>query len=204
MLPGQDAIYYITAESYLTAKHSPQLEVFNQKGIEVLLLSDQIDEWLINSLTEFDGKKLQSVAKGDLDLSKLGDDTEKKDETAPEDFAELITRMKEALTEKAQDVRLTHRLTTSPSCIVGDDSAMTLQMQKMLQAAGHHMPAPKPIFEINPKHALVIKLKGIEDNTQFKAWAEILFEEALLADGRQLEDPAGFVQRLNRILEQLH
>jgi molecular chaperone HtpG len=202
MVPQQDTIYYITAESYVTAKHSPQLEAFNQKGIEVLLLTDPIDEWLVNSLTEFEGKKLQSVAKGDLDLSKFENEQQKEEqEKLAGDFTETIKALKETLADKVQDVRITHRLTSSPSCVVNEEDGFTAQMQKMLQAAGHALPAQKPILEINPKHKLVLKLKAEKGSTQFKEWAELLFDEAILAEGRQLADPAAFVQRLNRLLE---
>ena len=200
----QDKIYYITADSYLTAKHSPQLEVFNKKGVEVLLLSDPIDEWVVNSLPEFEGKKLQSVAKGDLDLGKLADeDTKKQQEQLDKDYADLITRVQKVLENKASAVRLTYRLTTSPSCIVSDDSAMGLQMQRMMEAAGHRMPAAKPIFELNPEHKLIQKLNNVTDEEKFSEWSHVLFDEALLAEGGNLEDPAQFVQRLNRLLEAL-
>lgn len=200
----QDIIYYITAESYLTAKHSPQLEVFTKKGVEVLLLSDPIDEWVVNSLPEFEGKKLQSVAKGDLDLGKLTDDeTKKQHEQLDKDYADLVKRVQKVLENKVKDVRLTYRLTTSPSCIVSDESAMSMQMQRMMEAAGHKMPAAKPIFELNPEHKLVQKLNTVTDEEKFSEWSHVLFDEALLAEGGSLEDPAQFVQRLNRLLEAL-
>jgi molecular chaperone HtpG len=200
----QDKIYYITADSYLTAKHSPQLEVFTKKSVEVLLLSDHIDEWVVNSLPEFEGKKLQSVSKGDLDLGKLADeDTKKQQEQLDKDYADLITRVKKVLENKVSDVRLTYRLTTSPSCIVSDDSGMGLQMQRMLEAAGHKMPAAKPIFELNPEHKLVQKLNGVTDEEKFSEWSHVLYDEALLAEGGSLEDPAQFVQRLNKLLVEL-
>ena len=203
----QDKIYYITADSYLTAKHSPQLEVFTKKNVEVLLLSDPIDEWVVNSLPEFEGKKLQSVAKGDLDLGNLADDdTKKQHEQLDKDYADLLTRVQKVLENKASAVRLTYRLTTSPSCIVTDDSAMGLQMQRMMEAAGHKMPAAKPIFELNPEHKLIQKLNALidkADEEKFSEWSHVLFDEALLAEGGSLEDPAQFVRRLNRLLEAL-
>lgn len=206
MQKGQEKIYYITAESYMTAKHSPQLEVFKEKKIEVLLLSEPVDEWLVSHLTEFEGKQLQSVAKGDLNLDNLDDKDAKKDEKSKEaqdkEFASIITQMKEALGEGVKEVRLTHRLTNSPACVVADDSDMGLQMQKMMQAAGHAMPPSKPILELNPKHALITGLKTQADDDQFKEWSHVLLDQAILADGGHLEDPAGFVQRLNKLLEQ--
>lgn len=200
----QDKLYYITADSYLTAKHSPQLEVFNKKGVEVLLLSDPIDEWLVNSFPEFEGKKLQSVAKGDLDLGKLTDEgTKQQQEQLDKDYAELVKRVQKVLENKVKEVRLTYRLTMSPSCIVSDDSAMGMQMQRMMEAAGHKMPAAKPIFELNPEHKLVQKLNTVTDEENFSEWSHVLFDEALLAEGGSLEDPAQFVQRLNRLLEEI-
>jgi molecular chaperone HtpG len=207
MQTGQDKIYYITAESYLTAKHSPQLEVFKAKNIEVLLLSDPVDEWLVTHLTEFDGKSLQSVAKGDLNLDNIDkaedDNAENKEskEKQEEEFSGVIKQIKEALGDNVKEVRLTHRLTTSPACVVGDENDFGLQMQKMLQAAGHAMPASKPILEINPKHSLIKALKTQTDDEKFKQWSMVLLDQAILADGGHLHDPAGFVQRLNSLLE---
>ena len=206
MQKGQEKIYYITAESYMTAKHSPQLEVFKEKNIEVLLLSEPVDEWVVSHLTEFDGKPLQSVAKGNLNLDNLDDKDAKKDEKSKEEqdkeFASILTQMKEALGEEVKEIRLTHRLTNSPACVVSDDSDMGLQMQKMLQAAGHAMPPSKPILELNPKHALIKGLKSQTDDDKFKEWSHVLLDQAILADGGHLQDPAGFVQRLNKLLEQ--
>lgn len=206
MQKGQDKIYYITAESYMTAKHSPQLEVFKEKNIEVLLLSEPVDEWLVTHLTEFEGKQLQSVAKGDLNLDNLDEEDKKKDEKSKEEqdkeFSSVITQMKEALGESVKDIRLTHRLTNSPTCVVGDETDMGLQMQKMLQAAGHAMPASKPILELNPKHTLITALKSQTDDDKFKEWSHVLLDQAILADGGHLQDPAGFVQRLNKLLEE--
>ena len=204
MQKKQDKVYYITAESYVTAKHSPQLEVFDAKGIEVLLLTEPVDEWLTSYLTEFDGKSLQSVAKGDLDLNKSDKEEDKKDKEKLEgDFASVVTQVKEALGDKIADVRLTDRLTSSPTCIVSEESAMGLQMQKMMAAAGQAMPPTKPIFELNPKHKLVENLKAQTDDAQFKQWSEVLLDQAILAEGGHLDDPAGFVQRLNGLLEKV-
>lgn len=206
MQKGQEKIYYITAESYMTAKNSPQLEVFKEKKIEVLLLSEPVDDWLVSHLTEFEGKQLQSVAKGNLNLDNLDDKDTKKDDTSKEEqdkeFASILTQMKEALGEEVKEIRLTHRLTNSPACVVGDDSDMGMQMQKMMQAAGHAMPPSKPILELNPKHALIAGLKTQTDDDKFKEWSHVLLDQAILADGGHLEDPAGFVQRLNKLLEQ--
>jgi molecular chaperone HtpG len=204
MQKNQEKIYYITAESFTTANNSPQLEVFKKKNIEVLLLTDPVDEWLATHLPEFDGKSLQSVAKGDLDLSKLGDadKTPEKDKKEKEKgFESVIKQIKDVLKDKAKDVRLTDRLTSSPTCVVGDDSDMGLQMQKMLQAAGHAMPAAKPIFELNPEHKLIEGLKEETDDERFAEWTHVLFDQAILADGGHLDDPAGFVSRLNALLE---
>ena len=203
MQKGQDKIYYITAESYMTAKHSPQLEVFNKKGIEVLLLTDPVDEWLTNYLTEFEGKTLQSVAKGELDLEKSDKKTDPETKKKLEDdFASTLKQIKTVLGEKIAEVRLTDRLTSSPACIVGDDSAMGMQMKKMFAATGQAMPEEKPIFELNPKHKLIQNLKKETDDQQFKQWSEVLLDQAILAEGGHLKDPAGFVQRVNKLLEQ--
>jgi molecular chaperone HtpG len=201
MKDGQDKIYFITADAYLTAKHSPQLEVFVKKGIEVILLSDPVDEWLTSHLTEFDGKQLQSVAKGDLDLDKMDDkETKETKEKQADEFASMLKQIQEVLQEKVKEVRLTDRLTTSPSCIVSDENDMGLQMQKMLQASGHSMPAPKPILELNPDHSLIKSLHTQSDDETFSEWSHVLLDEAILADGGHLDDPAGFVQRLNKLL----
>ena len=204
MQQGQDKIYYITAESYMTAKHSPQLEVFNAKDIEVLLLTDPVDEWLVSYLTEFDGKTLQSVAKGDLDLSKMEKKEDKEvKEKLENDFASVVKQVKEVLGDKVNEVRLTDRLTTSPACVVSEESAMGIQMQKMMAAAGQAMPTSKPIFELNPQHKLIENLKIQTDDEQFKKWSEVLFDQAILAEGGHLDDPAGFVQQLNGLLEKV-
>jgi molecular chaperone HtpG len=201
MKEKQDKIYYITAESFAAAKNSPHLEVFKKKGIEVLLLTDRVDEWLTNSLTEFDGKQLQSVAKGDLDLGELEDEQEKqaKEETN-KNFEALTERVKTTLGDKVKEVRITHRLTDSPACLVADSNDMSANLERMLKAAGQEVGGSKPIFELNPEHPMVIRLKDEQDDARFEDWSSILFDQALLAEGGQLEDPASYVKRLNTLL----
>ena len=202
MKDKQDKIYYITAESFASAKNSPHLEVFSKKGIEVLLLTDRVDEWMTNSLTEFDGKQLQSVAKGDLDLGELEDEAEKKaQEETDKNFEDLIERVKKTLGDKVKDVRITHRLTDSPACVGADSNDMSANLERMLKAAGQQMgPDTKPIFELNPEHPMVERLKEESDDSRFDDWSSILFDQALLAEGGQLEDPASYVKRLNELL----
>ncbi|QRN03787.1 molecular chaperone HtpG [Legionella sp. MW5194] len=197
MKDGQDKIYYITASSYNAAKHSPHLEIFKKKGIEVLLLSDRIDEWLVGYLSEFEGKKLQSISKGKIDL-----DQEERPEVKEkeESLAPMLKHIKEVLGERVKDVALTHRLTDSPACVVADDKDMGLEMQRILQAAGQQVPMTKPIFEINPEHALVKRLHSLNDDEQFAEWVIVLFEQAVLAEGGQLDNPADFVSRVNKLL----
>ena len=196
---GQDKIYYVTAETFLAAKNSPHLEVFRKKGIEVLLLSDRVDEWVVSNLTEFEGKQLVSVAKGGLDLGKLEDDAEKKEkESAADEYKDLLKKIQDALGDKVKEVRVTHRLTDSPSCLVSDDHDMSAHMSRILKAAGQSTPGSKPILEINPKHLLVQKLKY--EDAKFADWVSLLFDQALLAEGGTLEDPAGFVKRMNQML----
>ncbi|MFZ1386583.1 MAG: molecular chaperone HtpG [Thiolinea sp.] len=201
MKEGQDKIYYITADSHMAAKNSPHLEVFRKKGIEVLLLSDRVDEWLTNSLHEFEGKQLQSVAKGALDLSKLDSEEDKEEQKkAEEQSKNLVTHIKEALNEKVEDVRVSHRLTSSPSCIVLNDRDMALYMQHLLKQAGHEMPSTKPVLEVNPSHPLLARMEAETDDERFSEWASVLLDQAILAEGGQLEDPAGFVHRLNKLM----
>jgi molecular chaperone HtpG len=201
MKEKQEKIYYITAESFAAAKNSPHLEVFRKKGIEVLLLTDRVDEWLTNSLTEFDGKQLQSVAKGDLNLGELDDEEEKKaNEEVDKNFKELVDRVKESLGEQVKDVRVTHRLTDSPACLVVDEQDMSANLERMLKAAGQEVGGTKPIFELNPEHPMVVRLKDETDETRFADWSSILFDQATLAEGGQLEDPASYVKRLNELL----
>ena len=199
MKPEQDKIYFVTADGWTAAKNSPHLEIFRKKGLEVLLLTDRVDEWMLSFLTEFEGKQLVSVAKGDLDLGKLEDETEKKqkEETATE-YKDLVEKMKTALSEKAQDVRITFRLTDSPACLVSGDDELSGNLLRMLKASGQAAPESKPILEINPHHPLVQRLK-YEDG-KFNDWSSILFDQALLAEGGTLTDPAGFVKKLNDML----
>ncbi|MCE2690943.1 MAG: molecular chaperone HtpG [Rubrivivax sp.] len=198
MKEGQDAIYYITADTLAAAKGSPQLEVFKKKGIEVLLLTDRVDEWMLSHLHEFDGKPLQSVAKGAFDLGKLQDEEEKKQaEAAAESFKPVLERLQAALKDRAKDVRASTRLVDSPACLVVEDGAMSGHLARMLKQAGQSAPETKPILEVNPGHALVKKL---ESDAQFDDLAHLLFDQAVLAEGGQLEDPAAHVQRMTRLL----
>ena len=200
MKEGQDAIYYVTADSFAAAKNSPHLEIFRAKGVEVLLLAERVDEWMMSHLTEFDGKKLQSVAKGDLDLGKLADEEEKKEQAQEADaFKDFTAKIKETLGEQVKEVRVTHRLTSSPACLVAGEHDMSGNLERLLKAAGQHVPMSKPILEINPKHALVQRLKAQADGDKFGDWSRILFDQALLAEGGQLDDPAAFVRRLNEL-----
>jgi molecular chaperone HtpG len=199
MKEGQEKIYYVTAETFTAAKNSPHLEIFRKKGIEVLLLSDRVDEWVTGSLTEFEGKQLQSVAKGGLDLGSLEDEAEKKEaEKAADEYKELLDKIKTALGDKVKDVRVTHRLTDSPSCVVADEHDMGGNLARILKAAGQKAPEMKPILEINPKHPAVQRLKYEE--TRFDDWANLLLEQATLAEGGTLDDPAGFVKRINDLM----
>ncbi|MFM9911899.1 MAG: molecular chaperone HtpG [Methylophilaceae bacterium] len=201
MKEGQDKIYYVTADTFAAAKSSPHLEIFRKKGIEVLLLSDRVDEWLVSGLTDFDSKKWQSVAKGDLDLGKLEDEAEKEEQKKAEgEFKPIIERIQAALGNKVKEVRVTHRLTDSPACIVTGAHDMSANLERLLKAAGQNAPGTKPTLEINPQHALVAKLRDESNDARFDDWAYILFEQALLAEGGQLEDPASFVRRLNGLL----
>lgn len=200
MKEGQDKIYYVTADSFAAAKNSPHLEIFRAKGVEVLLLTDRVDEWMLSYLTEFDDKKLQSVAKGDLDLGNLADEEEKQEQAQEADaFKDLAARIKTALGEQVKDVRITHRLTSSPACLVAGEYDISGNLERMLKAAGQNAPDTKPILEINPKHGLVQRLNTQSDSDKFNDWSHILFDQALLAEGGQLEDPATFVQRLNAL-----
>ncbi|MFZ6778978.1 molecular chaperone HtpG [Undibacterium sp. Ji83W] len=196
---GQDKIYYVTAESYATAKNSPHLEIFRKKGVEVLLLTDRVDEWMLSYLTDFEGKELASVAKGGLDLGQLEDEAEKKQhEETQTEFKDLVEKMKTALADKAKDVRVTFRLTDSPACLVADEHDLSGNLARMLKAAGQSAPDSKPILEVNPDHPLVQKLKYEE--AKFDDWSHLLFDQALLAEGGHLTDPSGFVKRLNEML----
>ncbi len=200
MKDGQEKIYYITADSFPAAKNSPHLEIFRKKGIEVLLLSDRVDEWVGSNLTEFDGKALASVAKGDLDLGKLADEDKKEQEKEAGEYKELIEKIGKSLGDRVKQVRVTFRLTSSPACLVADEHGMSANLERMLKAAGQQVPGSKPILEINPHHPLVQRLKNEGDETRFGDWSHILFDQALLAEGGQLDDPATFVKRLNELL----
>ncbi len=198
MKEGQDAIYYITADTLAGAKNSPQLEVFKKKGIEVLLMTDRVDEWALNFVQEFDGTPLQSVAKGAFDLGKLQDEGEKKAaEDAAETFKPVLAKLKEALKDKAEDVRVTSRLVDSPACLVVTDDGMSMQLARMLKQAGQQAPEVKPVLEVNPEHPLVKKLDG---SVHFHDLAHILFDQALLAEGGLPSDPAAYVKRVNALL----
>lgn len=203
MQPGQEKIYFITADSFLAAKNSPHLEIFRKKGIEVLLLSDRIDEWLTAHLTEYAGKKLHSVAKGDLDVAKATEEETKQTQAQQDEFASVIKQLQEILADQVKTVRITQRLTDSPACLVVDEEEMSAHLQRLLRASGHEMPASKRILELNPTHPLITKLKQETDEDRFKTWATILYDQALLAEGGQLEDPAGFVKKLNQLIIQL-
>ncbi len=202
MKEGQDKIYYVTADSYTAAKNSPHLEIFRKKGVEVLLMTDRVDEWMLSFLNDFDGKELVSVAKGGLDLGALEDEAEKKEHEETEaGYKELVEKMKGALGDKAKDVRVTFRLTDSPACLVADENELSGNLLRMLKAAGQTAPESKPILEINPNHPLVQRLKYEDANgARFGDWAHILFDQAMLAEGGSLTDPASFVKRLNEML----
>ncbi len=209
MKEGQDKIYYVTADSFSAAKNSPHLEIFRKKGIEVILMADRVDEWLISNLTEFDGKQLQSVAKGELDLDKLDTEEEKKEkEETSKDFESILKQMKEVLGDKVSEVRVTNRLTDSPACLVTGDNDMSLNMERIMKEAGQSMNmmgmgGSKPIFEINPTHALVTSIKDEQDDDRFADITNILFDQAILSEGGQLDDPAAFVHKLNGLLQGL-
>ena len=201
MQPEQEKIYYVTADSFAAAKNSPHLEVFRKKGIEVLLLHDRVDEWMVSHLTEFDGKALVSVAKGELDLGKLGDEDEEESAKQVEtEFKDLVTRIQDALTDDVKEVRISHRLTDSPSCLVLEEHEMAVHLQQVMKQAGHALPNTKPILEVNPGHPLVVRLKDEQDQEKFSEWSHLLFEQAMLNEGGQLEDPTAFVKRMNAIL----
>ncbi|QOY93131.1 molecular chaperone HtpG [Massilia sp. UMI-21] len=202
MKEGQDKIYYVTADNYSAAKNSPHLEIFRKKGVEVLLMTDRVDEWMLSFLSEFEGKELVSVAKGGLDLGALEDEAEKQQHAELESgYKELVEKMKGALGDKAKDVRVTFRLTDSPACLVADENELSGNLLRMLKAAGQDAPESKPILEINPNHPLVTRLK-YEDASgeRFADWSHILFDQAMLAEGGSLKDPASFVKRLNEML----
>jgi len=201
MKPEQDKIYFLVADNFATAKSSPHLEVYKKKGVEVLLLTDRVDEWAMGHLTEFDGKKLQAITQGDLDLGGLESEEDKQAvEKANEDNSDLIGKIKELLGDKVEDVKISGRLDESPACVVSNDGGMSLQMARMMKAAGQPVPEMKPIFEINAEHKLVQQLSGDLSDDEFKDWVELLFDQAVLSDSGQLDDPSAFTQRLNRLL----
>ena len=201
MKPEQEKIYFVTAETFAAAKNSPHLEVFRKKGVEVLLMAERVDEWVMQHLTEFEKKPLQSVAKGRLELGKLEDDAEKKAQEKEEGESKpLLERIKKSLGETVKDVRVTLRLTDSPACLVADEHDMGANFQRMLKAAGQDVPTSKPILEINPHHPLVQRLKDENDDARFGDLSQILFDQSMLAEGGKLEDPAGFVKRLNQLM----
>lgn len=208
MKPEQKKIYYITAENFNAAKSSPHLEIFRKKGIEVILMHDRIDEWLVAHLSEFDGKQLQSVAKGDVNLDEIEtkaeqEELKKKEEEIKHDFDSLIKRIKDTLGDQVKEVRISHRLTNSPCCLVADQQDMGFQLQRLLKAAGQEVAEIKPIFELNPEHQLIKNLKSETNDARFKEWTQILFDQSVLAEGGQLKDPAAFVQRMNKLLLEL-
>ncbi len=201
MKPGQEKIYYVTADTFAAAKNSPHLEVFRKKGIEVLLLHERVDEWVVSHLHEFDSKPLQSVAKGELDLGKLEDEAEKKEqEKEAGEYKELTEKIKQSLGERVKDVRVTLRLTDSPACLVAGQHDLGANLERLLKEAGQKVPPSKPILEINPRHPLLLRLKDEADAQRFNDWSWVLFDQALLSEGGQLEDPAAFVKRLNQLM----
>ena len=204
MREGQKAIYYITAESFNAARNSPHLEVFRKKSIEVILLHDRVDEWVTSHLTEFDGKPLHSIMKGDLDLGDLEDKEEKKElEKDEKEFKGLIERITETLKEDIKEVRVTHRLTDSPACLVSDEQDMGANMERILQSMGQEAPTNKRIMEVNPRHPLVTKMDSEQDEDRFADWTRIIYEQSILAEGGHLDDPAAFTKRLNGLLQEL-
>ena len=201
MKPEQESIYYITADSFMAAKNSPHLEIFKKKGIEVLLLGDRVDEWLISNLTDFNGKKFQSIAKGDLDLGKLEDESEKGKKKKIEEKAKtLIEKIKISLGGKVKDVKVTHRLTDSPACLVVGENDISGNLERILKAAGQNTPDNKPILEINPEHKLIEKLETFEGTDDFDEYTSVIFDQAMLSEGAQLDDPVSFVKKINRFL----
>ena len=201
MKPEQEVIYYITADSFLAAKNSPHLEIFKKKKIEVLLLGDRVDEWLMSNLPEVSGKKFQSIAKGDLDLGKLEDESEK---VAKKDIEEksktLVEKIAKSLGDKIKEVKVTHRLTDSPACLVVGENDISGNLERILKAAGQNTPDIKPVLEINPEHALIKKLSAETDGKVFDEYSSVVFDQALISEGGQLEDPVGFVKRINELL----
>ena len=199
MKSGQEAVYYVTAESFSAAKNSPHLEIFRKKDIEVLLLSDRVDEWLLSSFTDFEDKPLKSVTQGELNLGDLEDKKEKEaQEETGKAFEDIVKKMKAALGDSVSDVRITHRLTSSPACLVTGEHDMSANLERILKSAGQAVPGSKPIFEFNPEHPLVLKLKDESDDSRFDELTQVLFDQALLAEGGQLDDPAMGCRRPRR------
>ena len=201
MKEGQDKLYYITGDSYAAVKNSPHLELFKKKGIEVILMHDRVDEWMMSYLNEFDGKSFVNIAKGELDLGDLEDKEDKeKAEKAAKDYEQLLKQMTESLGDKVKEVRVSTRLTDSPSCLVVEQQDMAVSMQKILKQAGHEVPNIEPILEINVEHPLVKRLSDEQDDDKFTDWSHLLFDQAMLSEGGQLEDPVSFVTRINQLL----
>lgn len=204
MQTGQDKIYYITADSFSAGKNSPHLEIFAKKGVEVLIMYDRVDEWMMSYLNEFDGKSFSSVAKGDLDLGEIQDKEEKEQQEGVEKEAEkLVERLKKQLDEKVADVKVSHRLTTSPACVVLGEQEMAMHMQQLMRQAGHEVPENKPTLEINPSHPILKKMDVEIDEDRFGDWSKLLLDQAILAEGGQLDDAAGFVHRMNELIIEL-
>ena len=200
MKSGQDAIYYVTADGFPAAVHSPHLEIFRKKGIEVLLMYDRVDEWVVSALTEFDGKPLRSVTKGDLNLAAIGEEEKPEESAQAPEFKALTERIQEVLKDRASAVRLTHRLTDSSACLVSDEHGMSTNLERLLKASGQNIPSMKPVLEINPHHPIVERLKAETDDSRFADWSHTLFDQATLAEGGHLDDPATFVKRLNTLM----
>jgi molecular chaperone HtpG len=201
MKPAQDAIYYVTADGFPAAVHSPHLEIFRKSGVEVLLMYDRVDEWVVSALTEFNGKPLRSVTKGDLDLGAIaGTEEQQAKEAEAHEFKDVIQRMEAALKDRASAVRITHRLTDSPACLVSDEHGMSTNLERLLKASGQNIPSIKPVLEINPRHPIVERLTAERDDSRFSDWSPTLFDQATLAEGGQLDDPATFVKRLNTLM----
>ncbi|MDG2252843.1 MAG: molecular chaperone HtpG [Methylophilaceae bacterium] len=201
MKAEQEAVYFITADSFMAAKNSPHLEIFKKKNIEVLLLGDRVDEWMVANLPEYKGKKLQSIAKGDLDLGKLEEDDEKEANKKVEEKAKtLIERIKTSLGDRVKDVKVTHRLTDSPSCLVVGENDISGNLERILKAAGQNTPDVKPILEINPEHNVIQKLESFKDSDEFDEYASVIFDQAILSEGGQLDDPVSFIKKINRLL----
>jgi len=205
MQEEQKNIFYVVGESFATVKNSPHLEVFRKKDIEVLLLTDHVDEWLVNHLTEFDGKELQSITKGELDLGDIGnkEEEQKESEKKTGEYKDVLKRLEELLTDQVKEVRVTNRLTTSPACLVAGDQDMEANLQRILEASGQAIPTSKRVLEINPEHPILVRLKEEKDDDRFNDWGKILFDQALLSEGGKLEDPAGFVHRLNEMFMEI-